>query len=109
MLPRENLLKRAEFEGVDRQVVARVVEVAEEAIKNWSPTGTEFFMTPPQYFGIARLLKGLVDVSHVSWGGYQQAERRRMFFSRPDMEDVLVEGSEWLNENVVALDIGKDL
>ena len=79
-LPREDLLKRAD----DRELAARLVDLAEQALKTWEPTFSNF-LSPPEQFEARRLFEGLADVALLDGGGYPQAERRRMGFNRSEL------------------------
>ena len=65
MLPRENLLKKVE----NREEIARVIDKAEQAIKNWEVVATDF-LSPPVKLETQNLLKGLAEIDCVAWGGY---------------------------------------
>ena len=80
MLPREDLLKRAD----DREVIARVIDLAEQAIKTWE-VSTSDFLSPPELIDIQTCFQGLADVISLSWGGYPQAERQRLAFARSEL------------------------
>ena len=81
MLPRESLLKRVE----NREEIARVIDKAEQAIKNWQVVATDF-LSPPVRLEIQDLFKDLAELDCLAWGGYPQAERVRMGLSRPDLD-----------------------
>ncbi|CAM9097727.1 unnamed protein product [Phaeothamnion confervicola] len=100
VLPREKLLNQAIYEGVEKDDAARVLDSAESSLKTWGVVATEF-LTPPVYQTMEKVLKPLVDLKVRSWGGYEEAERRRLFISREGM-DV----KEDLAAGVLALDIG---
>ena len=80
MLPREDLLKRAE----DREVIARAIDLAEQAIKTWE-VSTSDFLSPPELIDIQTCFQGLADVISLNWGGYPQAERQRLAFARSEL------------------------
>ena len=80
MLPREDLLKRAD----DREVVARAIDLAEQAIKTWDISISDF-LSPPQLIDIQTCFQGLADVISLNWGGYPQAERQRLAFTRSEL------------------------
>lgn len=80
MLPREELLK-----GVDnRDDLARIVDKAEQAIKNWEIVLTDF-LSPPVLAEAQQIFSKLTEVKLQAWGGYPQAERQRIGISRLDL------------------------
>ena len=94
MLPREELLKRVE----NREEVARVIDKAEQAIKNWEVVATDF-LSPPVMMEVTEIFQNLTEINFLAWGGYPQAERKRMGLSRPDIP------LEQSNIELAALDI----
>jgi len=77
MLPREELLK-----GVsEREALARILDLAQQALKNWEIVLTDF-LSPPVLIESEQMLKKLTEISFLSWGGYPQAERHRLALSR---------------------------
>ncbi|MGI8935214.1 photosystem II S4 domain protein [Leptolyngbya sp. BC1307] len=80
MLPKEDLLKRAE----NREALARIIDRAEQAIQTWEPVATDF-LTPPELFEAQALFKTLTDVQTLAGGGYPQAERQRLMISRSEI------------------------
>ncbi len=80
MLPREDLLTRVE----NREEVARVIDKAEQAIKNWEVVCTDF-LSPPVKIEVQQVLKNLTEIELLDWGGYPQAERTRVGLARPDI------------------------
>lgn len=79
MLPREELLKGVE----DREVVARVIDLADRAIKTWEVVYTDF-LSPPELAQIQQIFTRLTEVQLVAWGGYPQAERQRIAIARAE-------------------------
>lgn len=80
MLPREELLK-----GIDnRDTVARVIDLAEIAIKTWEVVLTDF-LSPPELIEIERGFSRLTEVELIAWGGYPQAERKRVAIARSEL------------------------
>lgn len=94
MLPREELLKAVE----NRDSVARVIDQADQASKNWEVVLTDF-LSPPELLETQRVFSRLTEVQLVAWGGYPQAERQRFAIAR---EEVPLEQSQ---VEVVALEI----
>jgi photosystem II S4 domain protein len=80
MLPREDLLKRVE----NRDEIARVIDKAEQAIKNWEVVATDF-LSPPVVIEAQEILQNLTEINFIDWGGYPQAERQRIGLSRTDI------------------------
>jgi photosystem II S4 domain protein len=80
MLPREDLLKGVE----NRESVARVVDLADQAIKTWEVVLTDF-LSPPELAEIQQQFGRLTEVQLVAWGGYPQAERQRLAIARSEL------------------------
>ncbi len=80
MLPREELLKGVE----NRDIVARVIDNAEQAIKTWEVVMTDF-LSPPELAEIQKSFSRLTEIHLLSWGGYPQAERQRLAIARSDL------------------------
>src|SRR4028118_1973336 len=94
MLPREELLKGVE----NRESVARVIDLADQAIKTWEVVLTDF-LSPPVLAEIQQQFGRLTEVQLLSWGGYPQAERQRVAIARSELP------LEQSQVEVVALDI----
>ena len=80
MLPREDLLKGVE----NRETIARVIDLADQAIKTWEVIYTDF-LSPPELVEIQQQFKRLTEVQLVAWGGYPQAERQRIAIARSEL------------------------
>jgi photosystem II S4 domain protein len=80
MLPREELLKGVE----NRDSMARVLDLAEQAIKTWEVVESDF-LSPAVLVEVQERLGRLTEVEFVAWGGYPQAERQRVGLARPDL------------------------
>jgi photosystem II S4 domain protein len=80
MLPREELLKLAE----NRDTVARAIDIAEQAIKNWELTVTDF-LSPPELAEITGIFNRLTEIKLLPNGGYPQAERQRIGICRTEL------------------------
>ncbi|MBD1928869.1 photosystem II S4 domain protein [Trichocoleus sp. FACHB-90] len=80
MLPREELLKGVE----NRDTVARVIDLADQAIKTWEVVVTDF-LSPPEIVEIQQAFNRLTEVQLVVWGGYPQAERQRIAIARSEI------------------------
>ncbi|MEC4983728.1 MAG: photosystem II S4 domain protein [Oscillatoria sp. PMC 1068.18] len=94
MLPREEILNRVE----NREIVARVIDKAEQAIKTWEVVLTDF-LAPPELAEVEAQFKFLTEIQICAWGGYPQAERQRVGLVR---EELSLERSQ---VDLVALDI----
>lgn len=80
MLPREDILKSVE----NRDAVARVIDQAEQAIKTWEVVFTDF-LSPPELAETQQAFSRLTDVQLIAWGGYPQAERKRIAIARAEL------------------------
>jgi photosystem II S4 domain protein len=80
MLPREDLLKRVE----NKEEITRVIDQADQAIKNWEVVVTDF-LSPPVLAEVQRIFQNFTEIEAIPWGGYPQAERQRVGLSRPDL------------------------
>ncbi len=80
MLPREELLKGVE----NRDTVARVIDLAEQAIKTWEVVLTDF-LSPPELAEVQRVFSRLTEVQLIPWGGYPQAERQRIAIAQGEL------------------------
>ena len=80
MLPREELLKRVE----NKTEITRVIDKAEQAIKNWEIVVTDF-LSPPVLAEVTAIFANLTEIEALPWGGYPQAERQRIGLARPDI------------------------
>jgi photosystem II S4 domain protein len=80
MLPREELLKGVE----NREIVARVIDLADQAIKTWEVVLTDF-LSPPELAEIEQIFNRLTEVQLINWGGYPQAERQRLAIARAEV------------------------
>ena len=80
MLPREELLKRVE----NKAEITRVIDQADRAINNWEVIVTDF-LSPPVIAEVQSLFQNLTEIEALPWGGYPQAERKRIGLSRPDL------------------------
>ena len=80
MLPREDLLKGIEHR--DRAV--RVLDRAEQALRNWEVVLTDF-LAPPELAEIQSLFNRLTEIQILAGGGYPQAERQRLAIARSEL------------------------
>lgn len=80
MLPRDELLQGVE----NREVAARVVDQAEQALKTWEVVVTDF-LSPPELADVRQMFARLTEVQILPWGGYPQAERQRVAIARSDL------------------------
>jgi photosystem II S4 domain protein len=80
MLPREELLNGVE----NRETVARVIDLAEQAIKTWEVTIADF-LSPPELAESQQIFSRLTEIQLIAWGGYPQAERQRLAIARAEV------------------------
>ena len=80
MLPKEDLLKRAE----NKAALTRIIDRAEQAIRTWEPVATDF-LSPPELFEAQAAFERLSDIHFLASGGYPQAERQRMLIARAEI------------------------
>lgn len=80
MLPREELLKGVE----NRTSAARVLYQAEQALKTWNVSATDF-LSPPELAEGQQILDQLTEIHLLAWGGYPQAERQRLAIARSEL------------------------
>lgn len=80
MLPREELLKGVE----NRDVIARIIDLAEIALKTWEVQVSDF-LSPPELAEVQRQFQRLGEVQLLAFGGYPQAERQRLAISRTEL------------------------
>ena len=76
----EDLLKRVE----NKAEITRVIDLAEKAIKNWEVVVTDF-LSPPVCLEVQEIFQNLTEIEALPWGGYPQAERKRIGLARPDL------------------------
>ncbi|OAB55389.1 photosystem II S4 domain protein [Phormidium willei BDU 130791] len=80
MLPKDELLKAVEH----RETLAKILDRAEEALRTWEISQTDF-LSPPELFEAQGLFEKLTELQMVAWGGYPQAERQRLAIARSDL------------------------
>ncbi len=80
MLPRDELLKGIE----NRDSLARILDLAEQALKTWEITLTDF-LSPPELAEAEKVFNQLTEVQMIAWGGYPQAERQRLGIARSEL------------------------
>jgi photosystem II S4 domain protein len=80
MLPREEILKGVE----NRETVARIVDLAEIALKTWEVQVSDF-LSPPELIEVQRQFQRLGEIQLVAFGGYPQAERQRVAIARAEL------------------------
>lgn len=80
MLPKEDLLKSVE----NQAAIARVLDLAEQAIRTWEIVFTDF-LSPPERVEAADIFQRLTEVQFTSGGGYPQAERHRGAIARVEL------------------------
>ncbi len=80
MLPKEELLRGIE----NREAATRIIDQADQAIRTWDVVMSDF-LTPPDLFDAQQIFSRLTEIHMVDWGGYPQAERKRLAIARPDL------------------------
>lgn len=80
MLPREELLKRAE----NKETLSRIIDQADQAIRTWEPVATDF-LSPPELAEAQAMFARLSDVHAIASGAYPQAERQRLLIARSEL------------------------
>lgn len=98
------LVKFCTNQGVDREVAARVIDLAQRTIRDWS-TSTSDFLTPPESVTILTAVESLADGRALPWGGYDDAERRALFISHADVVTDNETLQQLANEQLVLLKI----
>ncbi len=78
LLPRAELLAKVE----NRAAIARIIDLAEQALKNWEVVCSDF-LSPPEAAEALAMLEPLTEIAAVAWGGFPQAERQRLAIARP--------------------------
>lgn len=81
MLPKEDLLQSS---VENRETMARAIDCAEQAIKTWEIVAMDF-LSPPELMEIESAFERLTEINMVAWGGYPQAERKRVAIARVDL------------------------
>ncbi|CAM9654814.1 unnamed protein product [Chrysoparadoxa australica] len=80
LLP-QNLVQLAESAGVDKLVAKKCIDHAEEALRTYTTTATNQFLTPQEWTALKEIFRPLSDVEVEEWGGFSTAERCKLFFS----------------------------
>lgn len=80
MLPKEELLRGIE----NRDIAARIIDQADQAIRTWEVVMSDF-LSPPDLFAAQQMFGRLTDIQIMEWGGYPQAERKRLAIARPEL------------------------
>lgn len=80
MLPKEDILKHAE----NKETLSKIIDRAEQAIRTWEPTTTDF-LSPPELYEAQSVFNRLTDIHTVASGGYPQAERQRLTIARSEL------------------------
>ncbi len=80
MLPKEELLKKVE----NREEIARILDKAEQALKTWELIVTDF-LSPHILAEANEIFTPLTELEIISWGGYPQAERKRIGIHREEI------------------------
>lgn len=80
MLPKDDLLKSVE----NRDVLTRLLDQAEQAIRTWEMVYTDF-LSPPALLEAQEVFQRLTEVQWAAGGGYPQAERQRGAIARTEL------------------------
>ena len=80
MLPREELLKKVE----SKEEIAKIIDKAEQAIKNWEVVVTDF-CSPLVLAQVQEIFTPLTEIEILPWGGYPQAERKKIAIHREEI------------------------
>lgn len=80
MFSRDKLLQTAEH----RETASRLADLAEAALRTWELAVGDF-LSPPEIAEVDRLFGPLAELDSFLWGGYPQAERKRVAFARSDL------------------------
>lgn len=80
MLPKEDILKHSE----NKETLSKIIDRAEQAIRTWEPTTTDF-LSPPELYEAQAVFNRLTDIHTVASGGYPQAERQRLTIARSEI------------------------
>lgn len=85
----EKLVAYCVNQGVDREVAAQVLAMAQRSVRDWTVNASDF-LTPPESAALETAVQAIADTCAVSWGGYDDAERRVLFVAHaetvPDMD-----------------------
>lgn len=90
--------------GVERDIANRVIGNAQRAVRDWTVVMSEF-LTPPESVSVQAAIESLPDVRTLSWGGYDDAERRAIFIAHAEAvptHDLL---KDFANEQLAVLKI----
>jgi len=93
LVPRDDVLKHARHHGVEENIAARVVDVAERALKEFSVIPTHF-LRPVESLELGNALGKLADLTVTTAGGFPQAERKRMVLSPVELVDLSLQIEE---------------
>lgn len=80
----EKLVAYCVNQGVDRDVAARVLAMAQRSVRDWTVSASDF-LTPPESAALETAVLTIADACAVSWGGYEDAERRVLFVAHAEM------------------------
>lgn len=92
LLPKDKLLKSFKYHQIGTELGSDIIDKAEESLRSWVTTETDF-LAPQEYAGVLNVFRDLsIGLTVSSFGGFPQAERKRVFFERA------VEGLEDLQD-----------
>lgn len=94
LLPRDKLTRvlKAEAEQMDSVRIDLLLDCAELAIRSWTTTSPDYFLSPAEMAATISAFAGVADVSVVFEGGYRLCERHRVFFQRAAEEGTVEDG-----------------
>lgn len=91
-------------QGVDRDIAARVITLAQCAARSWA-SGMSEFLTPPESVALGKAVETLADVRACPWGGYEDAERRALFVAHAESVPSIEVLQQLAEEQLVLLKI----
>ncbi|MEM7772720.1 MAG: photosystem II S4 domain protein [Cyanobacteria bacterium P01_A01_bin.37] len=80
MLSKDELLRSVE----NRESSSRIIDQANQAIRIWDVVLTDF-LSPPELVDAQQMFSRLTEIHCMDWGGYPQAERKRLAIARPEL------------------------
>lgn len=106
-IPVEKLLKSLKFHGVPDELSVAAISLADDAMRSWSTTSSNF-LSPSYILGICTSFRDVSGISVHTYGGYPQAEKRKVFFDRID-QDLGVSDGAALIENYLGISVNPSL
>lgn len=100
----ERLVSYCCNQGVEREVASRVIGNAQRAVRDWTAVMSEF-LTPPESVSVQAAIESLPDVRLLTWGGYDDAERRALFIAHAEAVPTDELLKDFANEELAVLKI----